>query len=236
MTRFTAARIAKSAKRIAVLTLAVLAGGCAAPNFNVDSISIDPAAAGDVQELWQQHRANVAAISAWNVKGIMAVRTDAQRGNVSLTWDYQPARQKIELYGPFGSGRVQIIADENEAVLQTTRGESVRGADAADVLYAQLGWQVPFAQLQFWVRGIPAHARTSEISVDRAGRLKTLQQDNWRIEYADYAVHDGITLPRTMTLTAERGSLAVFDRDGIYVGDNLEIKVVLKRWRNIRFD
>ena len=199
--------------------------------------------AGEAQALWRQHRAKMSGVSAWHIKAKMAVTTgtrdDPKNDNATLTWAYRRDRQKIELYGPFGSGRVQITAEPGEVVLKDTKGKTITGANTAEVLYKRLGWQVPFEQLRYWVRGIPGEGAADavgKITVDSAGRLKTLEQGNWRVAYQDYSSVNGLSLPEKLTVTAAPGSMEIYDRDGEYLGDLLRIKLILQRWRDIQID
>ena len=217
-----------------LITLLLLAGCASLPPEVVKPT-------GEAQALWQQHRAKMSGVSAWYIKGKMAVtagtRAAPKNDNATLTWAYQRDRQKIELYGPFGSGRVQITAEPGEAVLKDTKGKTITGANAAEVLYERLGWQVPFEQLRYWVRGIPgggAADAVDKITVDSAGRLKTLAQGNWRVAYQDYSTVNGLSLPEKITVTAAPGSMEIYDRDGEYLGDLLRIKLILQRWRDIQ--
>lgn len=222
-------------------TLMLLLAGC----VSVPPEVVKPATAREAQALWQQHWEKISGVSSWHLKGKMAVTTGSQGGrkggNATLTWEYRRNRQKIELYGPFGSGRVRITAAPGQAVLRDTKGKTIKGTTAAEVLYERLGWQVPFEQLRYWVRGIPGEGVTDttavgKITVDHAGRLKTLEQGNWRVAYQDYSTVNGLPLPRKLTVTAAPGSMEIYGRDGEYLGDQLRITIILKRWRDIQFD
>ncbi len=186
----------------------------------------------------------------------MAVKTAGKGGSATLLWDYQRAHQKIELYGPFGGGRVQISTQSgatdaaNKAVLKDTKGNTIEGATAAEVLYQRLGWQVPFEELRYWLRGIPAEAApnhgATDITLDAAGRLQTFRQGNWLVAYLDYAVvaqpgvnppdSGALELPRQLSITAVPGSMEIYARNGEYLGDQLSVKVILKRWWDVEFD
>ncbi len=231
----------------ALLAMLLLLAGCASPG------TIKPSTPDETQALWRQHRAKMSGISAWRLKGKIAIQTGTgtgtgpENGSATLVWAYRRDRQKIELYGPFGSGRVRITTQPGSgsgtetggAVLKDTRGNTIEGANATEVLYRRLGWQVPFEQLQYWVRGIPNRGATG-ITLDHAGRLQTLRQGNWLVEYQDYAYYSDdanqLHLPRKLTITAAPGSMEIYARNGAYIGDQLSVTVILKRWRDIRFD
>ena len=191
--------------------------------------------------LWKENRAILSTITDWKLKGKMAVKTGRKGGSATLKWNYLDEQQDIELYGPFGGGRVIIESDASGAVLRDTKGRVIEGETPDDVLYQRLGWQVPFNELQYWARGIP-NETASKIKIDRLGRLKSLEQGNWMVEYQDYrkisVVSDGETLelemPRKLLVSALPGTMEIYTDDGEYIGDELSVKIILKRWWNIQ--
>ncbi|MEM7196296.1 MAG: lipoprotein insertase outer membrane protein LolB [Pseudomonadota bacterium] len=190
--------------------------------------------------LWQDNLARLSKVDKWNLKGKMAVKTGRKGGTATLNWAYNTENQDIELYGPFGGGRVIIAANDDGALLRDTRGREIRGDTPDDVLYQRLGWQVPFNEMVYWGRGIPSDG-ASDIEIDSNGRLKKLKQGNWQVEYQDYrpvvALADDqpvdLILPRKLTISAIPGTMEIYDDDGKYIGDDLSVKVILKRWWDI---
>ncbi|MGI9310471.1 MAG: lipoprotein insertase outer membrane protein LolB [bacterium] len=220
------------------LLLALYLGGCAAPPAEI-AVSPNDVQADDAQAraLRQQHRARIANIAAWRVKGTMAVKTGraGRGGRANLIWNHQRDRQEIELYGPFGGGRVRIAATDGRAVLRDTKGANIEAASVAEALRRRLGWPVPFDGLRHWARGL-ADADATELAWDRAGRLRSLRQGDWLVEFLEYNAVGALALPRRLTITAAPGRIEVYSRDGEYLGDEFSVKVVLRRWWDIRFE
>lgn len=219
------------------LALLLLLTGCAAPPEPSPAVSADEA-----KTLWRQHRDTIAGISAFRLSGKIAVKTGRKGGNATLLWQLRGEDEQIELWGPFGSGRIRINARPGHAVLVDTKGRRSEGVSAAQALERRLGWLVPFAQLRHWVRGIPAadvdgeNGRASELVVDRAGRLKRFRQGDWRVEYQNYAAVGEWDLPRRLSISALPGRLEIYADDGAYIGDQLSVTMVLKNWRDIGVD
>jgi len=78
-------------------------------------------------EQWRRYQSELATISSWRLRGKMGVKTGPKGGSATLKWQYSPEQQRIELYGPFGGGRVIIAVDDQGAVLRDTKGEEIRG-------------------------------------------------------------------------------------------------------------
>ncbi len=169
----------------------------------------------------------------------MGVKTGPKGGSATLKWRYSATGQHIELYGPFGGGRVIIDVDSEGAVLRDTKGVVIHGLTASEVLYRRLGWQVPFDHLADWARGL-AGSDATDVVIDAEGRLKRLTQDNWQVEYQGYRPVDseisGLMLPSKIAVSAIPGTMEVYSDRGEYLGDQLNVKVILKRWWEIDVD
>lgn len=216
---------------VATLLLVVLSG-CASTGPAPPSLS-----ERESLQRWAERKADLSTISSWNLRGKMGVRTGPKGGSATLKWNYGDSSERIELYGPFGGGRVIIAVDPDGAVLRDTKGQRIVGESASDVLYQRLGWNVPFDHLASWARGLPGKG-ASEIRIDGQGRLKSLVQDNWRVQYLRYEPVDGtaigdLMLPTRIDIAALPGTMEIYSDDGEYLGDELSVKVILKRWWEI---
>lgn len=217
----------------AVLWLA----GCAAPPPSpapetpaVDAADAKTSTEAAARAAWRRHRAAVAAIDGWNLKGRIAAQTGRKGGSATLLWERRRALQTIQLHGPFGGGRIRITVRPGYAELADARGRVTGGASAAAVLHERLGWRVPFAQLQRWVRGLPGAGATGVV-VDGRGRVKRFVEGDWRVEYADYAAIGGLALPRRLSVTARPGRLANLAGDAAV--ERLHVRLVLNSWRDL---
>jgi len=186
---------------------------------------------------WQAHRARLDAIDGWNLKGRIAVQTGRKSGSATLLWERARDRQTIQLHGPFGGGRIRITAQPGRAELRDSRGRMFAGAHPAEVLRRHTGWRLPFAQLRRWVRGLPG-AGARDIVVDGRGRVKRFSEGDWRVAYQNYAAVGGLDLPQRLSVTARPGRVADLlsgdgDRDRLEVGDRLNVRLVISRWRDL---
>lgn len=222
---------------------ALLLVGCAAPpapetpaEVTVDAETGAETAAA-ARAAWQAHRARLTAIDGWNLKGRVAVQTGRKGGSAALLWELAGARQTIQLHGPFGGGRIRITAQPGRAELRDSRGRMFAGAHPAEVLRRHTGWRLPFAQLRRWVRGLPG-AGARDIVVDGRGRVKRFSEGDWRVAYQNYAAVGGLDLPQRLSVTARPGRVADLlsgdgDRDRLEVGDRLNVRLVISRWRDL---
>lgn len=133
----------------------------------------------------------------WSAQGRMGITGVPQGGSGNFSWQQRDAVSDVNLRGPLGMGAISITLDDT---LHITTANGVRyDADAAlNELEVRLGTSVPVKQLSFWLRGIPANGKYQWFNDD--GK-KILQQDGWRIEYADSIPMGALQLPKKITAT-----------------------------------
>jgi outer membrane lipoprotein LolB len=222
------------------LTLIVaLLSSCASFDPNPATRGGDEPDEQEIFDLWNTREHQLSTINSWTLRGKMGVKTGSKGGSATLKWRYTRDTQDIELYGPFGGGRVLITVDRSGAELRDTKGRVIHGKTASEVLYTRLGWQVPFDYLSDWARGLPGEG-ASDLKWDNKGRLVHLIKDNWKVEYLDYRAVtspvEGLTLPAKLIVSALPGTMEIYSDKGEYLGDELNVKVILKRWWGIEIE
>ncbi|MNW06398.1 Outer-membrane lipoprotein LolB precursor [compost metagenome] len=65
------------------------------------------------------------------------------------------------------------------------------------------------------MRGLPAPTSKSRVTLDADSHLSQLDQDGWRVEYANYRLQHGYWLPERLKL----------------FGQNIDITLVIKEWQ-----
>ena len=160
-------------------------------------------------------------IPGWRAIGKLAVRTGGERRGASFDWRQSHDRFRLRLGGPLGAGVLQVTGGPDGVVLTTAAGER-RSARTAEALLAdELGRGLPASFLRYWITarahpGVPAR----EWTLDESGRLLTLEQHGWRIEYE----YRGKALPPG----AAEGSLP--HRIELR-GEGFEGRLVVREWR-----
>ena len=219
--------------RFIVFITILLLTGCAGTTTNKTKIPDSDASREYKAAQWNDLQQLNSNILSWSLKGKIGVKSGSKGGSATLNWDYGKTGQEIELYGPFGGGRVHITVAENTATLKDTKGQIIQGKSAQDVLFQRLGWHIPFEELILWSRGLPNEGAT-DIVTDDSGRLQSLNQGIWHVEYLEHRTTNNYTLPRKLTISSLPGKLEVYDDDGNYLGDQFTVKVIFKRWWDIK--
>jgi outer membrane lipoprotein LolB len=153
---------------------------------------------------WPERKPALQAQDHFSLRGRVAVAAGGNGFNANLRWKQAGERAQIALEGPLGVGGVQISVSADDLEVITSNGQHVDREAAQNELRARLGFDVPFASLRYWVRGVPdPHDPDEEILDESQQRLSTLVQQGWHIEYQAYMQATGEALPARLTLERE---------------------------------
>lgn len=209
----------KSPRALLVGLSSILCLSCAAP--------LPRPPADQLQQIWQTRESALLPIQHWELRGRLAVRAAERGGQASLTWKRDAAQHSIRLNGPLGRGVVRVTQDETGAQLQDAEQRVFHAASAEELLYRYTGWRLPLTNLNYWVRGVPVPGLPAIRELDDAGRLKTLRQQGWELQYQEYVRFEGHELPNRLTLT--------------YAPDQatpelpaMEVRLVIDRWAQVQ--
>ena len=208
---------------LAVVVAVLMVTGCA-------SVAPKPAAVeSEAQIKWRQHHTQVASLDQWDISGRIGVRTADTGGSTNLRWKLDNGRDQIDLFGPFGGGRIRLDIDLDGARLRDGEGEEFFAATASQALFNATGWHVPLEVLGYWVRGVPAPGE-HDIEIDDAGRLTILNQQGWEITFREYAPHQEVLLPRKIRLSASKETIGDLTAREQMSGDLLVVKLFIEQW------
>lgn len=141
------------------------------------------------------------------IKGKVGIREGEEQFSASFLWLQEEHGFQIDLWGPLGQGRVQLVKKDAEIELRNARDEVLATGDVETVMREQLGWSLPIDVLPAWVQGRPlAGVASRKQSFDAAGHLTDFEQLGWRVELDRYQTHLNASgshaLPTRITATS----------------------------------
>ena len=199
----------KLMRKLLISTFTLLLAGCAGlgPQESVEG-------PGNTED-WKTHKAHISEIDGWQISGKIGIQAPQDSGSGTLFWLQRQGYFDIRLSGPLGRGATRLTGRPDAVALEVA-GQGRFEADSPEALVeSQLGWQLAVSHLLYWVRGLPAPDSRSRIALDPNGRLASLQQDGWDVQYLGYTEEDGYTLPNRIKLA----------------GRDLKITLVVKDWQ-----
>jgi outer membrane lipoprotein LolB len=166
-------------------------------------------------DLWEAQRAKLASVQHWRLRARIGIVTEeGQSGSADLRWEQQGETFSLKVTGAFGRGLLAIEGSEQAVSMQTGKGETLRAANAEDLILQQTGWLIPVSGLRHWILGLPSDIYGNEkYTLDDMGHLQALAGGGWQIEYRRYGAYDGYQLPDRLHMENERVKLklAVID-------------------------
>jgi outer membrane lipoprotein LolB len=177
----------------------------------------------DPQAAWAARVRELAPLQSWELHGRVALRARDEGWHASVVWIRRPESHEIDLSGPLGSGHVRLSANQDGAQLRDSSNHVLRAANAEALLRRATGWDLPVGGLDYWVLGLPAPGIPESQVLDPWGRLKTLRQSGWDIEFLSYDNDGALELPSKLFL--RRQQVAAADASG-----TLEVRLVIDKW------
>lgn len=132
----------------------------------------------------------------WGLNGRFAASDGRDGGSGSLEWRQDGQHYQFTLRAPITGKSVRLDGDPDGAVLTGAGKVPVTGADASEVLRGEFGWDVPVADLAWWIRGLRAPGRGAILTFGANGLPATLDQDGWHVDYRDWYAERNPPLPR----------------------------------------
>lgn len=194
-------------RALAALGLLLVLGACAGPQPRPPEQA--------AERLWAQRQVRLELISAWQLQGRASLRSPHDSGTAGLYWAQQPDTVELRLSGPFGQGALVLRADADGATIDTGDGQHYADTDAQRLLERVLRQPLPVGPLRHWALGLPAPHAPADYRLDAEGRLASLSQHGWEIDYRGYRRFGALDLP-----------VKLFARSGPY-----EVRIVVSRWQ-----
>jgi outer membrane lipoprotein LolB len=157
---------------------------------------------------WANRQVALLAVDDWELRGRIAIKSDAEGGQAKLRWQQAGDSSFIHLAGPFGAGAYDLSWEPGRVSVADSGGEQsveYRGPDAAEqFLHDQLGWSFPAGSARYWVMGLLDPAAPGDEQFDEEGVLLGITQHGWSINYERFSEYDGFALPTRVSM--ENGS------------------------------
>lgn len=161
---------------------------------------------------WDERRTELAAFDQWTLEGRIAVRQgDRNDTGIIRMWEQDGEDFELRISSSFmGMGLTQIKGDPGHLIINTPDGEQYISDNPQLLIHEAMGWDLPIANLSWWVRGLPAPGDDEfHLYFDEDGNVGHLHQDGWEIYYENHASTNG-ELPATpRRLTATHGNALV---------------------------
>ena len=157
----------------------------------------------------------------FDVLGRVLVSYDGKSFSSNIRWQHAAESDELWLMTPTGQTLAHLREDRNGATITATDQTQYHGSSIESLTKRGLGWELPLARLQHWLRGTPAPTVFADIvERDSAGRVIRMAQDGWRLGYEYSSDPDYEGRPRRVEVTS----------------DAQTIRLVIDSWRRAQAD
>lgn len=182
--------------------MCLLLAGCAALRQPV------PGAA--TEQVWRQRMQQLLKLERWSLTGRIALRADEEAWHASVQWVQRGDRYRIRIRGPLGAGAMELTGGPEGVVLRTAKEKRFAARAPEQLLRELAGWTMPVTGLRYWLLGVNEQAASIDgMQLDAGGRLESLRQGEWAIDYLGYQQVDGVQLPAKLYLESSRVSARI---------------------------
>ncbi len=123
----------------------------------------------------------------FDLAGRLAARYGSESFSANLAWRHARNADEMLITTALGQGVARIVREGEAVTLTTAEPREYRATDAEALTEQVLGFRVPLAGLAEWVRGRPSTESPATAEYAPDGRLLSLQQGGWNIEFVEYA-------------------------------------------------
>jgi outer membrane lipoprotein LolB len=174
------------------------------------------------EEAWKENQINLNRIDSWYSEGRIAVSRQHEGESASFIWQQFPEAFFLKLFGPFGSGAMELegtLTGPDKQVVMRQGNKLNYAATAEDLLYQQVKWRVPLSGLTHWAKGVPVpNQPIDKMILNSNGTIKEVNQLGWHITYSQYSQFENNQLPTKMHL----------------INNELEVKLAIRNWSHIK--
>ena len=137
------------------------------------------------------------SVVEFDLAGRIAARhgNDAFTGNVA--WRHATTGDDMLISTPLGQGVARIVREGEAVQLTTSEGKQYSAPDAESLTERTLGFRLPLEGMADWVQGRASADTPAKVDKGPDGKLRTLEQRGWKVEYQEYEA----TKPSLMRLT-----------------------------------
>ena len=158
----------------------------------------------------RQREALLAQQPDWSLQGRVALSNGRDGGSGRIDWQQVGARYDVSLSAPVTRQSWRITGDESHARLEGIADGPLEGEDPAALLREATRWDVPVTALASWVRGVPAdEARHggADVAFGPDGRLATLRQAGWTVQYSAWRAEGAVELPQRLEASRDEAKV-----------------------------
>jgi len=158
------------------------------------------------QQTHHLHIESLSSIKSFTLNGRLGVIYSAEYKGFSgsVIWQHDPSADNLDIFTPIGSKAANITKSPSEVIFTADDGKITKAQDAEALTQKTMGWRLPLNGLSDWALGRPTNTAITNALWDEQGRLISLDQEGWHIEYQNYSDQASTSLPNKIMLSTDQ--------------------------------
>ena len=155
---------------------------------------------------WIDQRSQLQELESWRLRGRVNVRYDNESHTPRIQWQHEDRDYRIRLWGTFNVSNTTLVGRPGFVTFEQD-GRVLTAASPEELILQQLGYELPVAYLEFWIKGIPAPNSLANLKFNELNQLVSINQDGWTVTYTDPRQYGLVSLPRRVEVTRPRNDI-----------------------------
>jgi len=169
------------------LVLAFLLSACATQSARVPG--------NEAEQAYQQRHDYLVSLDDWSLTGRLAADDSKDGGSGSLSWQNSTDATHMSFRGAMGKGAWELQATNGSASLRFADGREFFASSISQLVSEHMKFDVPVEALSWWVLGLAWSNTWDERRLDEEGRVTSLRQLGWDVNFSNYKLEDQVWLP-----------------------------------------
>lgn len=144
---------------------------------------------------WQQRQKTLQAYNKWDIAGKLSITHKNKRDIASFSWQQNKQDYAVKISAPLNLHAVKITGNKNQTEFCQSGKECIKSHSVDKLFFDLLDWNLPFSNLHYWIRSLPAPIKTSDNQFDAYGHLIAFKQQGWLVKYTDFQNTETYDLP-----------------------------------------
>lgn len=153
---------------------------------------------------WQLYQQQLAQQKDWQFAGKVEVRAGDEADKARISWRQRGDDYRIRLSGTLGMGTTYINGGPQLVSLEQSGKAPISASSPEQLVYDQLGQDIPISHLIYWIRGIPDPSISMlNLKLSDTGTLSQLNQAGWTLRFTEYLAAGSWNMPAEILATRD---------------------------------
>ncbi len=146
-------------------------------------------------QAYQQRHDYLVSLNGWSLNGRLAADDSKDGGSGALSWQNSSDGTHLSFRGAMGKGAWELHSSKGSANLRFADGREFFARSISQLVSEQMKSDVPVEALSWWVLGLAWTNTWDDRQLDEEGRMISLRQLGWDVNFSGYRLEDQVWLP-----------------------------------------